>query len=160
MSCSTRSISYSILSNHLKLIIYILNIKCINFHFLIALPKGIKLCSATLRRWNFQVQGWKVVQNIEGNGKNDWLLLRKTSQWRYWPTRVWSVACGKRLSSSRSESIPMGFCKNRSRRGRLSSYSIIRASTSSFRYSSCTEMSDQSVHSHIVVVVPYYQINK
>lgn len=41
------------------------------------------------------------------------------------------------LSSSSSDSMPMGFCRKRSSRGRLSSYSITRTSTPSFTYSSC-----------------------
>lgn len=52
------------------------------------------------------------------------------------PTSVWSVAWGKRLSSSSKDNMPMGFCRNRSSSGRLSSYSMTRASTFSFRYSS------------------------
>lgn len=64
---------------------------------------------------------------------------------RYLPTRVWSVAWGNRLSSSRSASSPRGFWRNISRRGRLSSYSTGVASMPSFWYSIWKEMDRESL---------------
>lgn len=51
------------------------------------------------------------------------------------PTNVRSVAWGNRLSSSSRERRPMGFWRNISRSGRLSSYSTAAASIPSLWYS-------------------------
>lgn len=62
-----------------------------------------------------------------------------TKQTMHLPTSVWSVACGNRLSSSSRDNKPIGFCKNISKSGLLSSYSITLASTPSYRYSFCNK---------------------
>lgn len=62
-------------------------------------------------------------------------LLSVLCLFRHLPTRVWSVAWGNWLSSSKSASSPRGFWRNMSRSGRLSSYTTGVTSMPSFWYS-------------------------
>lgn len=79
---------------------------------------------------------WTRQSKQKCNREISWKITKQTI---YLPTSVWSVACGNRLSSSSRDNKPIGFCKNISKRGLLSSYSITLASTPSYRYSFCNK---------------------